>query len=240
MYHAFTLSRPVKIWFCIGLPLVKETELIFMPVSVRAERSLNKFLQFPDLAYRTALLLNLHVQEKAGDQIEGSEFSDELGRRLFWSCWITSCISQDNAVFRSVPWKEAVGLMFPSDEGSWASRKPISTEFFNDSGGIESNGSLSFDQQPSIMGEMAKACCLWYSPNKNPCLLVTDLIAGGKFSTPSSNTRTRSLASFRPELQLIWSWIHDSGLSSKIFILTYDIRMQVHSSLGKSIHINSS
>ncbi len=121
----------------------------------------NKFLQFPDIAYKTALLLNLHVQKKAGDQIEASALSDELGRRCFWSCWITSCISQDNADFKSVPWKEAVGLMFPSDESSWNSRKPFSTEFFNDSGGIESNGSLSFDQQASVMGEMVKASCLW-------------------------------------------------------------------------------
>lgn len=156
--------------------------------------------------------------------MEASALSDELGRRCFWSCWITHCISQDNADFKSDPWKEAVGLMFPSDEGSWASRKPISTEFFNDSGGIESNCSLSFNQQPSVMGEMVKACCLWSSlPPKILRLLVTDLVAGVKFSTPSSNARTRSLASFLPRLQLIWSWINDSGLSSKIFTPTYDI-----------------
>jgi hypothetical protein len=51
--------------------------------------------------------------------------------------------------------------MFPSDEDSWASRKPISTEFFNDSGNIESNSLLSLDRQPSVMGELVKLCCLW-------------------------------------------------------------------------------
>jgi hypothetical protein len=141
--------------------LVRQRGLISIAVSIRAKRSLYQFLQFPEIAYRTARLLNFHVQNKAGDQIESFELSEELGRRCFWSCWITNCISQGNAIFNSDPWKEAVGLMFPSDEDSWASRKPISTEFFNDSGNIESNSPLSLDRQPSVMGELVKLCCLW-------------------------------------------------------------------------------
>ncbi|CZR66494.1 uncharacterized protein PAC_16395 [Phialocephala subalpina] len=112
------------------------------------------------IAYKTARLLNLHVQNNS--EIESSDLSDELGRRCFWSCWISNCISQDNAYFKSDPWKEAVGLMLPSDEDSWASRKPISTEFFNNSGNIESKGTLSFDRQPSAMGELVKLYCLWW------------------------------------------------------------------------------
>jgi hypothetical protein len=56
--------------------------------------------------------------------------------------------------------------MIPSDEESWALRKPISTEFFNESGNIESNGLLSLDREPSAMGELVKLFCLWSIPPK--------------------------------------------------------------------------
>jgi hypothetical protein len=112
----------------------------------------------------TARLLNLHIQPTDGDDgTDARELSDELGRRCFWSCWITNCISQENAHFKAGnPWKDALGLPLPSDEDSYNMEKPVSQEYFDDGGSIKVIESSPFKPQPSIMGEMVKLYCLWY------------------------------------------------------------------------------
>jgi hypothetical protein len=99
--------------------------------------------------------LNLHIQQKTNDQ-----WADEAARRAFWACWITSCISQDNANFKVEPWKETIGLYFPSDEDSYAAGSPKAVGFFDENGSFVTEESLP-NQQPSIMAEQVKLFSLW-------------------------------------------------------------------------------
>ena len=107
-----------------------------------------------------ARLLNLHVQQESSEQRD--TFANEAGRRCFWACWITSCISQDNANFKNEPWKEVVGLAFPSDEISYASTRPLSSETFDAKGDVVSLEEASVENQASVMGELVKLFCIWY------------------------------------------------------------------------------
>jgi hypothetical protein len=93
---------------------------------------------------------------------DGSELSAEIKRRCLWSCWITACISQDNASFRNESWSEVVGLPFPADEASFAAGKPESIETFNEVGKVVPYNGANTTAQTSIMGEFVKLFGLWY------------------------------------------------------------------------------
>jgi hypothetical protein len=97
----------------------------------------------------------LHIQQETNNKL-----ADEAARRVFWACWITSCISQDNANFKAEPWQETIGLHFPSDEDSYTAENPITLEFFDEDGNIAVGESLG-GQQPSIMAEHVKLFNLW-------------------------------------------------------------------------------
>jgi hypothetical protein len=112
------------------------------------------------IAYKMARLLKLHTQRDTTDELDA--FTNEIRRRCFWSCWITSCISQDNANFRAEPWKEVVGLAFPSDEDSYALSLPVSSGAFDEEGNIIYNEASNINRQPSAMGELVKLSCVWY------------------------------------------------------------------------------
>jgi hypothetical protein len=86
----------------------------------------------------------------------------ELRRRCLWSCWMTACISQDNASFRAESWSEVIGLAFPSDEASFAAGNPEWNETFNEVGKVVLVHSLDMVTQTSIMGELVKLFSLWY------------------------------------------------------------------------------
>jgi hypothetical protein len=104
--------------------------------------------------------LNLHIQPESDEEL--GKFANEAGRRCFWACWITSCISQDNANFKAEPWKEVVGLALPADDISYASAQPLSHEAFDMKGGVVSIGGSFVGQQSSIMAELVKLFCIWY------------------------------------------------------------------------------
>ena len=103
-----------------------------------------------------ARLLGLHVQSDDLDP-----FSDEVRRRLFWGCWMNQCISQENASFKAEPWKEAIGLKFPSDDESWHVRRPQSKEMFDDNGNIVNINGSEVTPMPSEGGELIKLLGLW-------------------------------------------------------------------------------
>ncbi|KAH8810679.1 hypothetical protein F5884DRAFT_258528 [Xylogone sp. PMI_703] len=115
-------------------------------------------------AYKVARLLAFHEHSDHGNQAGASSITDELKKRCFWSCWATSCISQTNACFKSDPWKEAVGLRFPSDEISWAAGNPISHGYFDGTGEVVSATSSvpEHQREPSIMAEFLKLYGLWW------------------------------------------------------------------------------
>ncbi|KAG0647553.1 hypothetical protein D0Z07_6611 [Hyphodiscus hymeniophilus] len=109
-------------------------------------------------AYMNARLLGLHVQ---ADDVEGS-FEDEVRRRLFWACWMNQCIGQENASFKGEPWKDAVGLKFPSDEESWNAKRSSAKEGFDGNGNIVNVDGSEIDPIPSEEGETVKLLGLWW------------------------------------------------------------------------------
>ncbi|KAL5315282.1 hypothetical protein ACEPPN_016149 [Leptodophora sp. 'Broadleaf-Isolate-01'] len=113
-------------------------------------------------AYRTARLLNLHIPHSQHGDSDSSDLLNEIKARCFWSCWVTSCISQDNADFKTTPWQEAVSLPLPSDEESFSSGTPISSECFDDDGQIMSLHPFASKPPPSTMGELVKLFNLWW------------------------------------------------------------------------------
>ncbi|KAH7323447.1 hypothetical protein BKA65DRAFT_510823 [Rhexocercosporidium sp. MPI-PUGE-AT-0058] len=114
-------------------------------------------------AYRTARILNLHIPHHQRGGSDSSDLSNEIKARCFWSCWVTSCISQDNANFKTMPWQEVVSLPLPSDEETFSSGTPISSECFDDDGEIMSlHHPLTSKSPPSTMGELVKLYNLWW------------------------------------------------------------------------------
>ena len=103
-----------------------------------------------------ARLLGLHVQTDDPDPM-----SDETRRRLFWACWINQCIGQENASFKGEPWKDAIGLKFPSSEESWRAGRPYSNEMFDEKGNIVSCDGSELNPIPSESGELIKLIGLW-------------------------------------------------------------------------------
>lgn len=75
---------------------------------------------------------------------------------------MTACISQDNTIFKAESWSEVVGLLFPSDEASFAAGKPKSKESFNEVGKVVLCHDSNIIMQASIMGEFVKLFGLWY------------------------------------------------------------------------------
>lgn len=100
--------------------------------------------------------MGLHVQSDDTDN-----FSDEVRRRLFWACWTNQCIGQENASFKAEPWKDAIGLKFPSDEESWHARRPSSKEIFGEQGNIVNIDGSEILPIPSDGGELIKLLCVW-------------------------------------------------------------------------------
>jgi hypothetical protein len=101
-------------------------------------------------------LLGLHVQADPGDS-----FADEVRRRLYWASWMSQCIGQENAHFKAEPWKDAIGLKFPSDEELWHSRRPSSKETFDDKGNIVNIDGSEVTPILSEKGELIKLLCIW-------------------------------------------------------------------------------
>ena len=83
-----------------------------------------------DLAYTSCRLLGFHIPH--AEITDGGELLAELKRRCLWSCWMTACISQENASFKSDSWTEVVGLPLPTDETSFAAGTPETFEVFNE------------------------------------------------------------------------------------------------------------
>ena len=110
----------------------------------------------PDNTYMNARLLGLHVQTDSEDS-----FADEVRRRLYWASWISQCIGQENAGFKADPWKDATGLKLPSEEELWHSRRPSSTEIFDDQGNIVNIDGSEVTPIPSEKGELIKLLGLW-------------------------------------------------------------------------------
>ncbi len=112
-----------------------------------------------DLAYTLCRLMGFHVPNAvvAG----GDELAAELQRRCLWSCWMTACISQENASFKDESWSEVVGLPFPTDEASFAAGKPESMEAFNEAGKVVPYNAPRRTGHTSIMGELVKLFSLW-------------------------------------------------------------------------------
>ncbi|KAH7378875.1 hypothetical protein BKA64DRAFT_240815 [Cadophora sp. MPI-SDFR-AT-0126] len=113
-------------------------------------------------AYRTARLLGLHIPSGHDGASDSSDLLNELKLRCFWSCWMTSCISQENAAFKTTPWQEAASLPLPSDEETFASGTPISSECFDENGEIMPLHPLTSKPRPSTMGELVKLFNLWW------------------------------------------------------------------------------
>jgi hypothetical protein len=66
--------------------------------------------------------------------------------------------------------------MLPSDEESYASGSPISTEYFDENGNIcKSVTSANFKPQASAMGELVKLFGLWYVFKSTSCEPTTVL-----------------------------------------------------------------
>lgn len=104
--------------------------------------------------------MDFHIPQ--AETPNGDELSAELERRCLWSCWVTACISQENASFKNDGWSEVVGLPFPADEASFAAGKPESIEVFNEIGKVVPYNGSNKTEQTSVMGELVKHFSLWY------------------------------------------------------------------------------
>jgi hypothetical protein len=130
-----------------------------MPVRQALLTSLTALTYFADVGYRICRILglqNLRVNEQ-----NPSSLQMEIERRCFWSCWITHCISQDNADFKIDCWTEAAGLPLPSDEESFASGAPVVTEAFDKEGAVHSINPVDLTPRTSMMGEIVKLSGIW-------------------------------------------------------------------------------
>ena len=103
-----------------------------------------------------ARILGLHVQSDDLDP-----FTDEFRRRLFWGCWMTQCIGQENASFKAAPWKDAIGIKFISDEESWHAKRPNPKQMFDENGDIVNYDGSEVLPTPSESGEFIKLLDLW-------------------------------------------------------------------------------
>lgn len=112
-----------------------------------------------EIAYMNVRLLGLHVQSKNINVRDSLQ--DEIKRRCFWGCWINQCVGQENASFKAEPWKDAIGLKFPSDEHSWHAGQPKSTEMFDEKGDIVSFEGSEIPPIASEMGELVKLISTW-------------------------------------------------------------------------------
>lgn len=110
-------------------------------------------------AYRACRLLRFHCPPASNID----PLLAEVRRRCLWSCWVTNCISQDNANFKAESWKEVMGLPLPSDQASFLAGKPHSKEVFALNGDIVPiNVEPSQSLPPSIMSELVKVFSLWW------------------------------------------------------------------------------
>lgn len=141
----------------------------------------------PDIAYRTCRLLGYHVQPAPGTEIDF--LYGEIKRRCYWACWITSCISQENASFKSENWREVIGLPLPADEVSFSIGNPVSKERFDEQGHLEMfTGEASDHIGPSIMGEMVKIYGMWLVLFISKHLVAhANLTLGGKSNVSPKN-----------------------------------------------------
>lgn len=111
------------------------------------------------VAYRACRMLGIqHGSSKIDDPTTA-----ENRRRCLWACWITQCISQDNAMFRSRSWDEVSELPLPSDEASYSMNDPHPTQYLSSSGEVqwlnrEDTGAQRYE---SVMAELAKLAGVW-------------------------------------------------------------------------------
>ncbi len=113
-----------------------------------------------DIAYEQCRLLGYHRLK--ANATDSDRAYTECKRRCFWSCWITSCISQANASFNDESWKEAVGLPLPCDEASYLAGRPQLKEAWDSYGNLEPVGQGEAPPfHTSYMGELVKLFRLW-------------------------------------------------------------------------------
>lgn len=119
---------------------------------------------FIDIAYKTSRMLGYHIpHRKSVIENDGSLLREEIKRRCYWSLFISHCVSQENAAFRSDCWTEAPGLSLPSDEDSFLRNNPTMKEAFGTSGNlIPVDGGPKATQKTSYMGEIVKFHAIWY------------------------------------------------------------------------------
>ena len=145
-------------WWAVGE--TERTHIHSRALRIPTSRRIRAY-QSLEIAYMNARLLGLHVQ--ADDTDARDSLLGEIRRRIFWACWINQCISQENANFEAEPWKDAIGLKFPSDDESWHAGQPNAKEMFGEKGDIVSFNGLEVVPIPSEPGERIKLIGIWYS-----------------------------------------------------------------------------
>jgi hypothetical protein len=112
------------------------------------------------VAYRTCRLLGYHRTEDP-DDIDC--ISAELRRRCLWSCWMTQCVSQENASFSSSSWNEVVGVLLPSDDAAFIDGRLSTAGHLDEKGEISVHGDFTKQTlHTSHNAELAKLIGLWY------------------------------------------------------------------------------
>jgi hypothetical protein len=112
-----------------------------------------------NVAYRICRLLGLH-QVRDPDGVDA--ITAELNRRCLWSCWMTQCISQENAIFVGSSWKEVAGILLPSDDASFTNGTPSSTEYLDKDGEVQFDGQdATSASRPSYQAQFVKLTGIW-------------------------------------------------------------------------------
>lgn len=170
-------------------------------------------------AYMNARLLGLHVQTDDPDPM-----SDEIRRRLFWACWINQCIGQENASFKGEPWKDAIGLKFPSSEESWRAGRPYSNEMFDEKGNIVSCDGSELIPIPSESGELIKLIGLWWEVQRFSKVPSEETLHDASRKIAGLLELDRRMAkvydSFHPHLQFVNATTFTSPKIDKYRLLT--------------------
>ena len=112
-----------------------------------------------NVAYRVCRLLGIHQNNSTADD----PTTAELQRRCLWACWITQCISQDNATFRGRCWNDVAGVPLPATEVSYIKNEPHPFECLSSDGEVKQTARSSFDRSGtwSLMSELAKLVGFW-------------------------------------------------------------------------------
>ncbi|OQV05672.1 Fungal specific transcription factor domain-containing protein isoform 2 [Cladophialophora immunda] len=112
-----------------------------------------------NVAYRVCRLLGINQESAADDPITA-----EQERRCLWACWITQCISQDNATFKGRCWNDIAGIPLPATEISYIRSEPCPYEYLTSDGEVGQipQSSLEHPDTWSPMSELVKLAGYWW------------------------------------------------------------------------------